>query len=310
MERIDGYLVIDEYERVVSDKDDDHYWVYIDGEEYYFKPTVFCSGNYAYNELLGYHAAKFLGLGACFCDLAVLNGEKGIISKSLVNDKVRLVSGSEILGDYLALNFDVVKDMGIDKKIANVVYEYGLSGNMKYFSAMYVNNLEIIWQALEYRYKDKIDINEVMHQFVLMFIFTIIFGDADKNPGNWFIIEDGDNISLSYLFDSADIFIGYEAGYDPKKMTMCLSTNFKDYEVNLEETLKRFFKTSSREYYNLFVTMFNKVLLNFLGILDEIEKQIGVTIPLYDRNRLISNFNKNSLRIIEVIDSFSYMKEH
>lgn len=310
MERIDGYLVIDDCKRVVSEKDDEQYWVYIDGEEYYFKPTVFGSRNYAYNELLGYHAAKFLGLGACFCDLAILNGEKGIISKSLRNDKVKLVSGSEILGDYLALNFDMVKDMGFDKELADSVYEYGLSGDKKYFSAMYVNNLEIIWHALEYRYKDKININEVMHQFILMYIFTIIFGDADKNPNNWFIMEDGDDISLSYLFDSMDIFIGYEAGYDPDKMTMSFSTNFKDYEVNLEESLKTFFKTSPREYYNWFVAIFNKVIMNFFVILEEIEKQIGMKIPLHDRNRLISNFNKNSLRIIEVIDSFSFMKEH
>lgn len=173
MERIDGYLVIDDYKRVVSDKDEKRCWVYLDGEEYYFKPTTVFDVdnklvNYAYKELVGYQAAKFLGINACYCDLAILNGEKGVISKSLRNDEVKLVSGNEILGDYIADNFEIVKSMGFGDELASQIEKYGLGDTTRYFSAMYINNLEIIWQALEYKYKDRIDIYSVMKQFVMM----------------------------------------------------------------------------------------------------------------------------------------------
>ena len=313
MERIDGYLVIDECKRVVSDKNDEQYWVYIDDEEYYFKPTVFDMGNefvnFAYKELVGYQAAKFLGIDACYTDLAVINGNKGIISKSLRKEGINLVSGNEILGDYIADNFDIVKDMGMGSELASQTEKYGLGDTTRYFSAMYINNLEMIWQALEYRYKDKINIKSIMHQFVLMYMFTIILGDADKHPGNWFILENGENIKLAPLFDNGNILIGYEEGYDIDKIKMNFSTNFKDYEVNLVQTLKVFLETSGEEYFDLFVNIFDKMLMNFDAILDMVEKQIGVEIPEYEKEKIIVAFNKNSEKITEIIDSFKIKRQ-
>lgn len=314
MERVDGYLVIDECKRVVSDKNDEQYWVYIDDEEYYFKPTVFDLGNecvnFAYKELVGYQAAKFLGIDACYCDLAILNGEKGIISKSLRKNGVNLVSGNEILGDYIACNFDIVKDMGMGSELASQTEKYGLGDTTRYFSAMYINNLEMIWQALEYRYEDKINISSVMYQFVLMYMFTIIFGDADKHPGNWFIVEGKDEVKLAALFDNGNIFIGYEEGYDIDKINMNFSTRFKDYEVNLVQTLKVFLETSGEEYFDLFINMSDKILMNFDLILDMVQKQIQGEIPKDEKDKIIVAFNKNQEKINEVIDSFRTKRYH
>ena len=71
MKRIDGYLCIDDCDKVIADKDKHHYWVMIDDYEYYFKPAE-CP----HHELIAYYAATILGIEACYCDLAILNGEK------------------------------------------------------------------------------------------------------------------------------------------------------------------------------------------------------------------------------------------
>ena len=90
---------------------------------------------------------------------------------------------------------------------------------------------------------------------------------------------------------------------------MAFSTGFKDYEVNLVQSLKTFFETSSLEYYNLFISMFDKVLMNFDVILSMVEEQIGVEIPLDKKEKIILAFNKNCERITDVIDSFKVKKQ-
>lgn len=206
MKRIDGYLRLDGCKKIVSDKDNNHYWIYIEGVEYYFKEV----GN-KYRELVGYQAAKYLGIDACYTDLAILDGKRGVISKSLRNNKSKLVSGDELLGEYLAHNFDVIRDMG-------------------------------------------------------------------------FIGSEADNVIMSF------------------------STNFKDRETKLVETLKVFFETSSYEYFLMFVSMFDKVFMNFDIILQNVEKQIGREIPDYEKEKIIVAFNKNCSKIQSVIDSYRKRK--
>lgn len=303
MERIDGYLVIDDCKRVVSDKDKNHYWIYIEGVEYYFKEV----GN-KYRELVGYQAAKYLGIDACYTDLAILDGKRGVISKSLRNNKSKLVSGDELLGEYLAHNFDNIRDMGFIGSDADNVKEYGLGDTTRYLSSIYINNLEIIWQALEDRYKDKINISEVMEQFVIMYMFTILFSDIDKHPGNWFIEEGKDGVRLAPILDNGDLLINYDDGYEADNVIMSFSTNFKDRETKLVETLKVFFETSSYEYFLMFVSMFDKVFMNFDIILQNVEKQIGREIPDYEKEKIIVAFNKNCSKIQSVIDRYRKRK--
>lgn len=297
MERIEGYLVIDGYKKVDANNDKGHYWVYIDGEEYYFKEM-----DNPYRELIGYNAAKYLEIDACYTDLAILNGKRGIISKSLRNNK--LISGDELLGDYLVNNFDSVSDMGFVGELANRIKEYGLGDTTRYLSSIYINNLEIIWQALEDRYKSKINIESIMEEFVAMYMFTILFADVDKHPGNWFIIEENNEVRLAPIFDNGDILVSYEDGYDANNVLISYSTNFRDSEVNIVESLKVFFDTSSYEYFLLFVNLYDKVVMNFDEIINLSEKQIGCDIPSYEKEKIIVSFNKHCEIIQDVINSY------
>ena len=302
MERIDGYLVIDDYKNVDFDSDRRRYLVYIDGIEYYFKET-----DMVYEEIIGYNALKFLGIDACYTDLAILNGKRGIISRSFRDNSSKLISGSELLGDYLAHNFDAVAAMGFVGELANWVRLYGIEDKMKYLSSFYVNNLEVICSALEDKYKNKVDIKKIMHEFIVMYMVTIIFGDIDKNPNNWFIMENVNGVRLAPLFDNGELLSYYDDECDPNDVFSIFSVCFEDVNVNQMESLKVFFKRY--DYFDLFNEMFNKVMFNFNEILKMSEVQIGRDIPDDDKGRLIEAFNKHCNRIKGVVDSYSDNKK-
>lgn len=261
-----------------------------------------------YEEVIGYNILKFLGIDACYNDLAILDGKKGIISKALINNKGKLISGSELLGDYLANNFDAVSDMGFVGELANSVKKYGLD-TTRYFSSFYVNNLEVIRGALEDRYKDNIDINSVMNDFIVMYIITIIFADIDKNPNNWFIIESDDKIKLSSIIDNGEMLSYYDGECNVDNVFSAFSVSFKDSNLNQMESLKVFFDTYGYESFCLFRDMFNKVLFNFDEILKMCEVQIGCDIPDVDRERIIVAFNMHCERIQKVIDDYIEKKK-
>lgn len=295
MKRIDGYLWLDDCEvRQAHEHSykNNHYWVIIDGEEYYFKPT-----GLAYRELISYHAAKLLGIDACYCDLAVLNGKYGIISKSLRKDGISLVSGTEILNDYANSSIDVICDMGFK----DLKFYLGLVDDIKCDYSSYFNNLEIIWQALEWRCVNRIDIQNVMQQFVLMFIFCILINDPDKIPGNWLIEEGKNDVKLASLFDHGKSF-----EYD---FPLSLSTSYRDYQFFSDESLEVFLKTSSSEYFDLFVEKFEKLILNFDLVIYRVEKQIGREIPNSCKQQIIQSFKENIDRIDEVLFEFNYKKK-
>lgn len=292
MKRIDGYLCIDDYFRKLVDREKGQYWVYIDGVEYYFKPS--CISGLLYSELIAYYMALELGVEVCFCDLAELNGERGYISKSLRSDNIELVPGEVILGDYLVNSLKVIADMGLCDDGVKMLKEDLMDDVSGCFCSDYVNTLEIIWQALEYRYGGKINIESVMNQFVLMYMYTIICGDADKHPGNWLVIESKENIRLAPLFDNELILNDYFSDVN-------LSVNFSDFNCSIFASLREFFKVSASEYFDLFIEKFEKIVDSFELILFKVESQIGMEIPFDDKQYIIDSFNKNIDGIRRVI---------
>lgn len=285
MKRVNGFLCIDDCKRQESDYRN-QYWVEIDGEEYYFKPT-----DDFYVELICYHAANFLGFDACYLDLAILNGEKGIISKSLKKEDVNLVSGTDILNQYLVASEDVVRDMRYKFKI----YRNAFKG------AQTINSLEMIWQALEFKYKDKANIEEIMHQIVKMYFLDIILNNWDRHGDNWMIEESVDGIRLAPLFDwniaLKEDFCRFEMG---TSATDLRKDNFG--KGAFQKMVYNFFEISSSEYFEMFINIFNKVNDNFYDIVRHAEKQIRVKIPILPKLKLFLNFYKIKKCINEVIE--------
>ena len=91
-----------------------------------------------------------------------------------------------------------------------------------------------------------------MEQIILMYIFTFIFYDTDKQSSNWGILESDDDINLVPLFDNEFILNDCYAG-------VSLSVNFNDYNFDIMDSLITFLKVSSKEFYDLFVLKFEMV---------------------------------------------------
>lgn len=305
MKRIDGFLCIDDCNKELAHehhKKTNHYWIQIDGTEYYFKPTK----NY-YNELLAYHTANFLGLDACYCDLAILNGEKGIISKSLRAKDTKLISGQQIIKDYAfssISNLMWIKKMIKDSGFINYLFDDAYR-DKKDISIEYIHNLEIIWHALEAKYKDNqnFNIEKIMHQLVLMYIFTILVYDCDKYSSNWLLEESPTNIKLAPLFDNEDAF-NYTNKKTNQNNILKFATNAETSDYNQLSSLKAFLSTSTPEYYDLFVDLFEKLSNNFDKILKNAETQIGTNLPTIKKEKIILGFHINMEQINTILKEF------
>lgn len=251
MERVNGFIKLDGC-RCKKSGYIGQYYVYIDDEEYYFKPTKAC-----YNEIVTYHILKFLGIDACYVDLAVLNGKFGVISKSLRKDGVKLVSGNVILRSYLSSSLGFIEKMGFDKRDYHYLKLYYL--NVLSMYPRTINTLEIIWQALEDRYKDRINISEVMDQFVIMHLFDIIVNNADRHEWNWMIEESDTGIKLVPLFD-------FDRCLKDKCTSFKMGVNFDDLYyggkimTSARDRLSNFLEVSSYDYLYLFLSMYEKVV--------------------------------------------------
>ena len=280
MERRQGYLVIDDFSREQADYYE-HYWVCIEGVEYYFKPTEF-----VYNELIGYRIAQLLGIDACYCDLAILNGQRGIISKSLRSPNSKLVPGNLIVGEYAQKFPDIIKNMGFVGGNLEMIIKNCLDGNS---SLVYsINNLEVIIRALEWRYGHLVDINKIIEQFILMYLYTIIVTDVDRGPLNWMILEMPNNIGLGPLIDNEWTFRDTDA-----ETPISLFVDFKDYYSTPFESLQYFLSVYPKKYFTLFEEMFDKVIVNFEGIIKAVEKQTGVPIPSEIKTKIVRKFTEN-----------------
>lgn len=290
VERKNGFIELDGCHYVRSSYIG-QYYVYIDGEEYYFKPTKDC-----YNEIVTYHILKFLGIDACYVDLASLNGKMGIISKSLRKDRVKLVSGNEILREYLSNSFDYVKEMGFDTNCFRQLRMY--YNNRISNCSRTINTLEIIWQALEDRYKDRIIISEVMDQFVIMHLFDIIVNNADRHEWNWMIEESDDGIRLVPLFD-------FDRCLKDKCTFFKMGVNFDDLYYGakiMTDRLSNFLEVSSYDYLYLFLSMYEKVVNNFDMIITSVEDKINRKIPVYVKKKMKDTLDKKGKQINELLD--------
>ena len=284
MKRINGFLNLDSYFNAVHDTDlifesdykKGHYWLIIEGEKYYFKPE-----ENAYRELISYNVANKLDIPAVWYDLAVYNNQRGVISKNYCKENCKYIKGYDILDEYFENHFGDLIVMGFDPTI---------SVGHKRMSKL--NNLEVIKNALIERYKDKINVEELIYQFVLLFIFSILTIQKDKSPQNWDIEEGIDRVSLIPLMDNA---LSFTEPTDKVSLAASIASS----EYSFEECLKEFLMTSSSEEVQLFVDKFNVLTEDaFLDIISKVEIDINSAIPSREKNEIINNFivNRNNIK--------------
>ncbi len=314
MIRNNGFLNLNDYYRKIKKKNnwhnydflmngiiepslysDSHYWLKLEGKKYYFKPT-----NYPYHEILGYHIAKYLGFNVCFYDLAELkNSEhenvKGVISESYRIKNAKYIPGNEVLKEYFEKEETIVKAMGLTDEWQE--YYEG-----PYF--MQMNNLEIIWQALEYRYRNRNDVSikDLLDDIINQYIFSILTRAHDRGSQNWEIEESAEGVKVCPIYDSEITF------YDEEN-TVALSTSFVDNDASVKDSVKRFLSISSSEYIELFLDKHNSFQLDDLTyLIEKVEKQIKAEIPAEIKEEIINNFLLNQIEINEALEELNISK--
>lgn len=152
-------------------------------KEYFYK---YNENTALYNELVAEELAQDFGIDHVNYDLALFDNHQGYISESYKKDNVDYIFGSDLLYEcygYMTENRNIEE----------------------------FNNLKSIWDALEYRYANNPNKNQIisdlMNQIVNMFIFDIIICNYDRHSDNWEIIESDNEIKLAPIYDNEGILV-------------------------------------------------------------------------------------------------------
>lgn len=197
----------------------------------------------------------------------------GLISNNYKDDNYSYISLDTILNDY---------------------YVYITNNNINYEKIRIYElvNLETIWQALEYRYRNmdnsKEIVKKLMEELVSRLLIDILTGQNDRYEFNIEIKEKDSDIKLANIY-------GNEEGlmYDKFDMGVTMdSLKYKgDYMTSL---LNKFFNISESKYIDIFNLMLDKLNIDkFKLIVNDIKLQVkDLEIPDGYFNELISRYSK------------------
>jgi len=246
----------------------------LDNELYYFKYKKFIS---PYNELIINELAYDFGISTVDYDLAILNGNKGVLSKNFRKDDAIYITGEELLNDL----------------------DYDFFGR--------ANNLETIWNALECRYKNHFNKREIieslMNKLVDIFIFDIMVGHTDRHALSWEIEEYNNMVDIIPIYDNERIFISCQGN-------TILSLLVDDDSDNiLVKNLETFKKISSEEYCEFIK---NKMWIisdkNLEAIFARIESKTGYFIPQGMKDYYLKEYREHRKELEKVLDDENIRK--
>ena len=168
--------------------------------------------------------------------------------------------------------------------ILNDYYVYITNNNINYENIRIYElvNLETIWQALEYRYRNTNNSEEIvkklMEELTSRFLIDILTGQNDRHEFNIEIKEKGNDIKLANIYDNEEGLM-----YDKFDMGVTMdSLKYKgDYMTSL---LNEFFNISESKYIDIFNSMLDKLSI--------------------DKFKLIVNDIKSNVKDLEVSDNY------
>lgn len=264
------------------------------GEEYFFKPfidEIDTPGFYSiYSELIVQELAKEFEIPCVEYDLAVYNGDHGVITKNFKKADSDYLSGSEVLGDYVVSILD---------------FKHGTTD---FYDNLYTyNSLEGIWNALEYRYRYHFNkaqiVKKLMDRLVDIFVFDILTGQADRHFDNWGIVEGKEEIDVQPLYDNELII---SSDYLALKVSVPLDEDSESIIFQkIAATLDQFISVSGVEFLDKIKE--KRKLINretIEKVLSNVENKININIPVEQKEKLWDGFEKNNNIIDEVIEKY------
>ena len=215
----------------------------------------------------------------------VLEQDYGYITDKYNKKVYGLISNNYKEDDYSYISLDT---------ILNDYYVYITNNNINYENIRIYElvNLETIWQALEYRYRNTNNSEEIvkslMEELTSRFLIDILTGQNDRHEFNIEIKEKGNDIKLADIYDNEEGLM-----YDKFDMGVTMdSLKYKgDYMTSL---LNEFFNISESKYIDIFNSMLDKLSIDkFKTIVNNIKstvKDLEVSDNYF--NELIDKYSK------------------
>lgn len=251
---------------------------------------------YLLNELIAYEMASLIDI-ECVKPIVVNKPNNiGIATKSFEREGYSVINGQKILENYYRHlhNNNAIED------------ELELSDGINK-----LNNLEKIWEALIYYFKDyeesKKDeiVKNIMFDLTKIFSFDVIMMQSDRHAENWEILESNnkDDAYLVPLYDNELCFDNYS-----------IATNINvEYEnnplVDMEYNLTKYLTYSSEEFVDTFIRYFKKLTPEVLEekIKEINEKYKGIFRYTYI-NEIIKKYNENYSKIKKVLEELNLIE--
>lgn len=232
------------------------FFLNINGKSIFFKE---CSKEGIVNELIIDSICKLFNKD-------VLEQDYGYITDKYNRKVYGLISNNYKDDDYSYVSLDT---------ILNDYYVYITNNNINYENIRIYEliNLETIWQALEYRYKNINNSEEIvknlMEELTSRFLIDILTGQNDRHEFNVEIKEKGKDIKLANIYDNEEGLM-----YDKFDMGVTMdSLKYKgDYMTSL---LNEFLNISESKYIDIFNSMLDKLSIDkFKAIVNDIRLQV------------------------------------
>lgn len=238
------------------------------GKEYFYK---YNENTALYSELVAEELAQDFGIDHVNYYLALFDNHQGYISESYKKDNADYVFGSDLLYEcygYMTENRNIEE----------------------------FNNLESIWDALEYRYANDPNKNQIisnlMSQIVNMFIFDIIICNYDRHSDNWEIMESADEIKLAPIYDNEGILTT-----SGRNAFVSMTLEEKTHGI-LWKAISDFQKISSSEFTDIIK---EKLWIigeeNLINIFTRIENKTGVAMPDIYKKYYLEEYKNHKNRI-------------
>ena len=279
----------------------------MDGKLVFFKRV----GGLEFNELLVEEICKYLGIPCAHYDLATYKGVDGVISFDFKSADCRYVDGYTIVKDYYNYLYDTnqLELLGIDYYKENdlsrrTINKDGFVSIDEYPDFM--NNLEVIWASLDYRYRDYENKNQIvsniMNGLLKKKYLDYLLKQRDSHFHNWMVEESINTCRLAPLYDNS-LLLSYRKKDEFNKFP----TSYReDWELpSMYDDLKDFFTISESSHIEDFIEMFNKLDLEAFDICFKkaIERTGYVPNENY-KNELYRNFERHRNQVLSIINDY------
>ena len=264
-----------------------HFSFKYEGETYFYKHSFYIKNGLKivinpYNELVAQELTKDFDISCIDYDLAILNSNRGVLSKSYKQENIIYISGAELLQEFV-----------------------NNAHGRRY------NTLENIWDALEYHYQNypnkRDTIRNLMKQVVNIYLYDIITCQIDRHPKNWEIMEEDDNVNIAPLYDNSMIL---ESKEENAVVSLGVDFIWADYE-SLWKSIKQFQRVSSEEFTNIIK---EKLWIisgeNLNKVFDRTEKKTGYRMPDEEKKFYLNSYRKHKEKLEEILGLTEEREEH